>query len=255
MKLSIVTAHLDDLDGLRRTARSVAWLLRACDAQWVLVDGGTAQLRDTKSEFASQLREMASPFVCEPDEGIYSAMNKGTGHSSGDYVLYLNAGDELHPEFSPHGIEDELGGSQPGMIWGTCWERFPSGAQVKVRNRSPRLAWYGMPVNHQNVLFRRDLLGLAPYNPRYRYCADYDLVSRLLHGNEIVHRTPQPIAVFEKGGTSARNFDRTMEEEERLRTIHFGVSRPVSRAITLLKKLTHRLGKVPALRRLLRKWV
>jgi len=161
----------------------------------------------------------------------------------------------LHPDFSLDAIEAELGDRNPEMVWGTCFERFPDGSLVKLKNRSPRLAWYGVPVNHQNVLFRRDTLGDSPYDVRYRYCADYDLISRLLNQGIDVHRTSLPIAIFERGGTGSRNFIENMKEEELLRTQHYGVNKYASSGISYLKRLNRQLGSVPAIRRLLRKWV
>ena len=141
------------------------------------------------------------------------------------------------------------------MIWGTCHERFPDGTLVRLKTRSPKLAWYGIPVNHQNVLFRRDLLGDGPYDLRYRYHADYDLIGRMLQRGAQVHRSELPIAIFQRGGISSRNFSETMREEEKLRQRHFGVSPVLSRAITLLKKFNRSLGSIPALRRAMRRWV
>lgn len=255
MKLSVITAHFDDPEGLCRTAHSLTDLLKDDSTQWLLVDGGTEALRNRTTAWAKEVAEAASLCISEPDTGIYNAMNKGTRVCSGDYVLYLNAGDELHPGFSLVRIERELNGSRPEMIWGTCFERFPNGELVKVKNRSPKLAWYGIPVNHQNVLFRKDVLGPAPYNERYRFCADYDLISRILQHGDVVHRTEVPVAIFLRGGTSARSFGQTMREEEVLRCEHYGLSPFASRAISIVKKLNHRAGSVPSLRRLLRKWV
>ena len=151
-------------------------------------------------------------------------------------------------------LEVELGTDRPEMIWGTCYERFATGTLVRTKTRSPRLAWYGIPVNHQSVLFRRDVLGEKPYSECYTYCADYDLICRLLKRGS-VHRTAMPFVTYERGGVSSRNFKDTMAEEEFLRSEHFGLSPRVSMAITSLKKINAKIGSLPAIRRLMRRWV
>jgi putative colanic acid biosynthesis glycosyltransferase len=254
VQLDIITIHLNDFESLKRTVNSLDALTRGHGVNWILVDGASKISEPDQAELFSTLTKKASQFISEPDDGIYHAMNKGTRLSRGDYVLYLNAGDELHPEFCLEKLRDEIRESTPDMIWGTCYERFRNQCLVKVKNRSPELSWYGIPVNHQNVLFRRDRLGSSPYDDTYRYCADYDLISRLLVKNGAVHQTSMPIAIFQRGGISSLNFRETMREEERLRTRHFGVNRPTSRVITYLKIVNNKIGQIPTARRLLRKW-
>lgn len=255
MILSVVTVHRNDFQGLSDTLKSLQDRLASPDIEWLVIDGDSTPVEADEVAAFRRAEESADRFLSEPDAGIYDAMNKGTSLSRGEYLMYLNAGDELHESFSLKELAAELGPERPGMIWGTCHERFPDGRLVPMKNRSPRLAWYGIPVNHQNVLFRRDLLGDSPYRLEYRYHADYDLIGRLLKQGVTVHRTDMPIAVFARGGASAQNYADTLREEEALRTLHFGVPSAVSRLITGFKRLTGRLGAVPALRRALRKWV
>lgn len=252
--LTVVTIHLDEFDELFRTFQSLRSILGTNTVQWIVIDGGS-ELRDVDSEVLEQLKSLADHFISEPDDGIYDAMNKGTRHAKGEYVLYLNAGDELHPKFSLADLGSELEKNRPEMIWGTCFERFQNRTLVKVKNRSPKLAWYGMPVNHQNVLFRLDTLGREPYRVKYRYLADYDLIGRIMKRGGGVFRTPMPIAIFRRGGVSSRNFVETMKEEEVLRCLHFGVNRKMSCGLRYLKQFNSKVGSIPAVRRLMRRWV
>ncbi len=247
--------HLDDFGGLRATYSSLRQALRKFNISWLVIDGGSKVHSDDADTLFRNIRADTTYFISEPDRGIYDGMNKGTRHAVGDYVLYLNAGDELNPAFSPADLETELGDDRPEMIWGRCFERFPDGTLVKLKNRSPALAWYGMPVNHQNVLFRRDTLGTKPYREEYVYCADYDLVSRLMTSGSAVFRTTIPIAIFKRGGASTTHFMQAMAEEEALRSLHFGVNSTMSRGLTYVKWVNKKLGSFRIVRRLLRKWV
>lgn len=255
MRLSIVTVHLDDFAGLRATCASLQPVLDSGLAEWTLIDGGSDWQRSGGESLRAEVTERSDVIVSEPDAGIYDAMNKGTKLATGEYVLYLNAGDELHPDFDWKALAEEIANGSPAMVWGVCHERFEEGTLVKVKNRSPGLAWYGMPVNHQNVLFRRSVLGDAPYDTSYKICADYDLVSRLLKSGETVFRSEMPISIFQRGGTSAARFAQNMAEEGHLRTLHYGVPKPASYLIRQVKTLNAWIGQVPAVRRLLRRWV
>jgi glycosyltransferase involved in cell wall biosynthesis len=58
--------------------------------EWIVVDGGS----DEKTQRIWQkYRHRINKFVSEKDSGIYNAMNKGIRLATGEYLLFLNAGD------------------------------------------------------------------------------------------------------------------------------------------------------------------
>ena len=82
---SIITVNLNHLEGLTRTAASIAG--QSCDDyEWIVVDGGS---NDGSVGF---LESSSARWSSEADSGIYDAMNKGTQQSRGHYLLFLNAG-------------------------------------------------------------------------------------------------------------------------------------------------------------------
>jgi glycosyltransferase involved in cell wall biosynthesis len=90
-KLSIITINYNDLAGLRRTVDSVShqtWQ----EFEHIIIDGGST---DGSVAFIKEYQNDFAYWVSEPDQGVYSAMNKGLAQSSGEYVLFLNAGDHF----------------------------------------------------------------------------------------------------------------------------------------------------------------
>ena len=60
--------------------------------EWIVVDGGS----DINTQrIWQQYRHRINKFVSEKDSGIYNAMNKGIRMATGEYLLFLNAGDSL----------------------------------------------------------------------------------------------------------------------------------------------------------------
>ncbi|SDS23332.1 Glycosyltransferase involved in cell wall bisynthesis [Gillisia sp. Hel1_33_143] len=89
--ISIITVNFNDLEGLKRTFKSVfnqTWK----EFEYIVIDGGS---NDGSAELISSQGSSINYWISEPDSGIYNAMNKGIGAANGEYLLFLNSGDEL----------------------------------------------------------------------------------------------------------------------------------------------------------------
>ncbi len=250
--LSIVTVHLNQFGGLRATKASLEHLLSEPFVEWVLVDGASSPETADQRETLKAALAQATVGISEADEGIYHAMNKGTAAARGDYLLYLNAGDELHPGFRPDDLFRDLGDRSPAMIWGACIERYRGGQTIAVKTRSPRWAWYGMPALHPAILFNRRALGDSPYDTSYRIAADYELVCRLLQAGDPVVMPGHTLAIYHHGGLSDTLGHLTRQEENRVRLKHFNVAPAAGRAIVAFKRLNKLLSRIHWFRRLWR---
>lgn len=91
MKVSVITINLNNLEGLKRTFESVA-VQQFPDLEYLVIDGGST---DGCQEYIEQNTEKISYALCEKDEGVYDAMNKGIKRSKGDYLIFLNSGDSF----------------------------------------------------------------------------------------------------------------------------------------------------------------
>jgi glycosyltransferase involved in cell wall biosynthesis len=92
MKLSIITINFNNLSGLKRTVDSVisqTWQ----NFEYIVIDGGST---DGSVKFIEEHRQKLTFWKSEPDRGIYHAMNKGVKVATGEYLLFLNSGDELY---------------------------------------------------------------------------------------------------------------------------------------------------------------
>lgn len=89
MKVSIVTVSFNSRDTIRDTIESV--LSQTHDEiEYIVVDGGST---DGTREIVLSYGPRISHFICERDNGIYDAMNKGLRTATGHVVGYLNSDD------------------------------------------------------------------------------------------------------------------------------------------------------------------
>lgn len=91
MKISIITINFNNSEGLAKTIKSVINQTYS-DIEYLIIDGGSV---DDSSDIAKSYKDNISYFISEPDNGIYHAMNKGIKQATGDYLLFLNSGDNL----------------------------------------------------------------------------------------------------------------------------------------------------------------
>ena len=126
--------------------------------------------------------------VSEPDKGLYDAMNKGLRRATGDYVLFLNAGDTLPSDSTLDDIAACIGDSEelPAVLYGDTDIVDSDFRFLRHRRLSPpeKLSWRsfrrGMLVCHQAFYARLDIARELLYDDRYRYSADVDWCIRVM---------------------------------------------------------------------------
>jgi putative colanic acid biosynthesis glycosyltransferase len=250
--LTIVTVHLNDFDGLFRTFRSLESKFPKDNLEWIVIDGGSETISIDQHNSLELVKAFASYYISEPDDGIYDAMNKGTRSASGKYLLYLNAGDELHPGFIWDILQEIILSNDADMIWGRYDVRDRNDTVYSRKTRHPAWLRYGTAVCHQAVFFRRSVLGSSPYNTDLSIAADYDLICRIYTAGEKIRMLDVPICIFELVGESGLDKRQTLREEAKVRRKYFPIVGIFNLLITNFKLLMWNLGTlVPSFRR---KW-
>lgn len=90
-KISIISINYNNLEGLKRTVESVVnqtWN----EFEYIIIDGGST---DGSKEYIESQTASIDYWVSENDSGIYNAMNKGIKVATGEYLFFLNSGDDL----------------------------------------------------------------------------------------------------------------------------------------------------------------
>lgn len=178
MKVSVITVTYNAEKTLDRTMQSVA-NQTYCDIEHIVVDGAS---KDGTVDIAKRYNAIVTS---EPDKGLYDAMNKGLKLATGDYVVFLNAGDKLHAADTIESVarvaEEE---NMPGVIYGDTDIVDDEGKFLYVRRLRPpkALTWKsfksGMLVCHQSFYLRRDIA--QEYDLTYRFSADFDWCVRCM---------------------------------------------------------------------------
>ncbi len=217
--ISIITVVLNMKDGLERTVRSVAGQTYS-DIEFVVIDGGST---DGTLDLIKKYEDKISYWSNEKDEGIYDAMNKGLRKAKGDYVWFLNAGDEI---YAPGTLERILAMGEADAYYGEIEYVDETGKSFGTRTlKKPpeNLSWKnfieGMVVGHQGIIMKRECA--VEYNPEYKHCADIDWAIRSFKKCGKALNTHLILAKFLIGGYSKRNITRSNKERYRILREHF----------------------------------
>ncbi len=173
----------------------------------------------------------------EPDKGLYDAMNKGLRLATGDYIVFMNAGDRF-PEADT--LDKVMlaavvgdGEERPAVLFGNTDIIDDKGNFLYHRRLSPpeRLTWrsfrYGMVVCHQAFYARTDIARSLPYDTTFRYSADVDWCIRVMKEGERQHLLLRNIHAvvanyMEEGQTTIHHKDSLKERFEVMRR-HYGL--------------------------------
>lgn len=146
--------------------------------EYVVVDGDS---NDGTKQIIQNYGDRIDCYISEPDRGIYDAMNKGARLASGDWIIYMNAGDRFYLPDSLSQLESALK-SHADVIFAGVAEILVDELETRVYQKMPRPVeniWYQMPTSHQATLVRLKHLQSYQFDSRYRWCADHDMILRM----------------------------------------------------------------------------
>ena len=234
--------------------------------EFILIDG------DSKDHTFAMAQEQAPrlrghctagvKLLSEPDNGLYDVMNKGLRLATGDYPIFLNAGDRFHSPRTLHEAADQVmeESPRPDLLYGQTDIVDAQGKYLRPRHyEAPdRLTGssflQGMLVCHQAFWPSRPLCEGKVGNlknkacghwieydtPKYRYSADYDWCIRLLSFSRYNHYTRSTLIDYLDEGLTTQNHRASLRERFRIMAAHYGLAAALcSHLRILLRRILH----------------
>jgi len=203
-KISVITVCRNARHALEKTVESVRG--QSYDnIEYIVIDGAST---DGSSEYLESLGDKIDILVSEPDRGIYDAMNKGIARASGEWLIFMNAGDTFASDDTLDSIfstPDDY--SEYGIIYGDVIKTGIDGIPRRKKAEPPHNS-HRMFFCHQSSLIRRSDALSTPFDTRYSMSADLCQMKTLLKRGVKFKQISLPIAVFDTSGVSnARRSD------------------------------------------------
>lgn len=192
--------------------------------EYIVVDGAST---DSTVNLATQSGIKDMKIISEPDRGLYDAMNKGLGMATGDYLIFLNAGDSFHSPDTLQILADAvMDHDYPGIVYGQT--DIVNAERVKISDRhllAPSVLTLdsfkqGMTVCHQAFVVLRKLTD--NYDTRYRFSADYEWCIKCLQRSHRNHYVNATLIDYLDEGVTTKNHNSSLWERFKIMAKYYG---------------------------------
>lgn len=220
-KLSVITIVYNNVRDIERTVLSILGQSYT-NVEYIIIDGlsndGTLQVID-------KYKDRVSKLISEKDKGIYDAMNKGLAIATGDYVIFMNSGDEF---YAPDTIANVFATADDADIYYGETEMINDDGQSlgQRRHQAPAtFTWrgfkYGMSISHQAIYIKRALT--EPYDGLYQLSADIDWIIRAAKKARKIVNVNQYVAKYLVGGMSKKKHRQSLQERFNIMQRYYGL--------------------------------
>lgn len=219
-KLSVITVVYNNVKDIERTMLSVLNQTYP-DMEYIVVDGLS---NDGTLEIINKYQDKIK-LISEKDEGIYDAMNKGLAAATGDYVLFMNSGDEIYAADTVRKVF--AAADNADIYYGETEMINGQGeSQGRRRHQAPeKFSWrsfkYGMNISHQAIYIKRSLTG--PYDRQYHLSADIDWIIRAAKKAKTITRIDGYVAKYLVGGVSKQKHRQSLAERYAIMKRYYGL--------------------------------
>lgn len=220
-KLTVITIVYNNVRDIERTVLSVLNQTYP-NIEYLVIDGAST---DGTLEILKKYEGRLAKLISEKDKGIYDAMNKGLTLASGDYILFMNSGDELYASDT---VENVFASAPDADIYYGETEMYDEDWKSlgQRRHRAPEtFSWkdfkYGMSISHQAIYIRRSLT--EPYDPKYKLSADIDWIIKAAKKAGKIVNTRRYVAKYLVGGMSKKKHRQSLIERFHIFSKHYGL--------------------------------
>lgn len=218
-KLSVITIVYNNVRDIKRTIESVINQTYH-DIEYLIIDGAST---DGTLEVIKLYENRVSKIVSESDKGIYDAMNKGLALAKGDFILFMNSGDEIYDKDT---ITHVFNQPEADIYYGET-EMFNDDWQSlgQRRHKAPKtFNWrsfkYGMNISHQAIYIRKSLTEL--YDLQYKYSADIDWIIKAAKKTKNIRNVNRYVAKYLVGGMSKKKHKESLKERFNIFSKYYG---------------------------------
>jgi len=195
VKVSVVTVCRNVASALEKTMESV-FVQTYDNMEYIVIDGAST---DNSLNLIKRNSNRIHYWVSEPDKGIYDAMNKAIKVATGEWIIFLNAGDVFA---APDVVERvfAIDHSSSDVVYGDCLKEIDH-RLVVIHPHAHRNS-HRMNFSHQCVFTRTSWLKKTPFDTKYKLSADFKSFKQIGLEKGVFEYVPIAVSQFDTNGVS-----------------------------------------------------
>lgn len=195
-KISVVTVVKNQKDKLPITINSVLNQSYK-NLEYIIIDGASS---DGSVDLIKSLINKKVKFISEKDNGLYFAMNKAIDLASGEYIIFMNAGDYF---FNNTCIESIFKDTQDAAVIYGNTEIIYDKKNTKILNIKNHSHKYHHNFIHQSSFTRIDIMKKFKFDTSYKIAADTNFFTTIFNEGHNFLYINKIISCFDASGISS----------------------------------------------------
>lgn len=219
--ISVITVVYNSGLFLERTIQSI--INQTYDnIEYIIIDGGSA---DNTLNIIKKYENYIAYWLSEPDNGLYDAMNKGINKATGDYLWFINSGDQIYSSDTLELIFKN-NNEYSDVYYGKTIIIDNNNIEIgDRRHKAPdSLTWksfsMGMLVSHQSIIVKKEIA--SGYDLKYKFSADFDWVIKVLKRAKSIHNSHLILSKIVDEGITKQNIIPGLKERFQIMKMNYG---------------------------------
>lgn len=203
LKISVITICFNNLEELKSTIETVDFQSTK-PFEHLIIDGSTNQ--EIEAYLLSNTQPDYRIWICEPDNGIADAFNKGVAKSEGNIINFLNSGDEFYDSttiqivLEKFKLDSSLKWLHGAYVFfrGGIWLHAGTPFRLDMLYKGMR------QISHQSIFAKKELFDKhGTFNESKKVAMDFDWLARV--AEERGAYINYPLCKFYPDGISGTN--------------------------------------------------
>lgn len=222
VRITVITVCYNEEKNIASTLDSVL-NQTSSDFEYIICDGKSSdRTMEIVESYRAKFAKKGVDFkvYSEKDGGVYYGMNNGIDRAKGDYIIFLNGGDNFACDDAIDKVSKFIENAEvkPDVVYGD-YNYFDGGTSYVMVGNHEKMTEC-MSIGHPCSFCSAECMKKYKFNTDYKISADYNfMLDVYLNGGVFMH-IPMVISNFYAGGISTKKPDLSLRERRMVQKAH-----------------------------------